>query len=268
MQPLYDEREAAAIAHELLEHITGMSKLQRLSAKNEPLTAAQVEVYEQAVAQAVRGVPLQYITGRAWFMGAEYVVNANVLIPRPETEELVQLIADEAGGDERILDVGTGSGCIPIGLKRLLPQATVTSCDVSEGALDVARQNAARLEADVTLLRVDILDEEQYRRLGVYDRIVSNPPYIPQAERERLHENVREYEPGLALFVPDDDALLFYRVLAGLGRDHLAPGGRMYCELDADHAQETAELFVQMGYVNVRVRKDIHGNERMLVAER
>ncbi|GAA4468844.1 peptide chain release factor N(5)-glutamine methyltransferase [Nemorincola caseinilytica] len=271
LQPLYDEREAAAIAHGLIEHITGMSRLGRLTHKDEHLTDTQTAEYERVLPLALQGVPMQYITGRAWFMGEEYVVNANVLIPRPETEELVEWIADDhrnAKGPLRILDAGTGSGCIPIALKKELPWAEVTACDISAGALDVARQNAKNLHADVSFMQVDILNKAAWQELGMYDIIVSNPPYIPQAEAERLHANVRGHEPWLALFVPDDDALVFYRALAQMGHTHLTPSGRIYCELDTDHALQTAALFVQEGYAGVHVRKDIHGNNRMLVAHK
>lgn len=269
--PLYDEREAAAIAHTLMEHITGMDKLQRLAHKQEALTATATAMYEQALLQAQQGVPVQYIIGKAWFAGNEFIVNEHVLIPRPETEELVQWIINghklRADG-LRILDVGTGSGCIPVFLKIQLPHAAVFSCDISNDALNVARQNAHALNADVHLLQLDFLDEAQHEPLGVFDIIVSNPPYIPMAEKERLHTNVRDHEPMLALFVPNDDALVFYRAIAMFGLKHLANNGSIYCELDADHAAETKELFEEVGYSHVQLRKDMHGNNRMLMARK
>jgi release factor glutamine methyltransferase len=270
LQLLYDEREAAAIAHIVMEHITGMGKLQRLNHKDDVLNFNVLAQYEAALASLRRGVPVQHITGKAWFAGNEFIVNEHVLIPRPETEELVQWIVSENSSKAHlnILDVGTGSGCIPITLKLQLPQAAITSCDVSAQALEVAKGNAAHLSANVNFLQLDFLDEGRQAGLGIYDIIVSNPPYIPLSERDKLHKNVREHEPHLALFVPDEDSLIFYGAIAKFGLSHLAAGGSIYCELDADHAVETKVLFEEMGYNNVVLRADIHGNNRMLHAHK
>ncbi len=267
---LYDEREAAAIAHEILGHITGLTKTERLIEKDKALDEKKLEEYEKALAQLAKGVPLQYVTGVAWFMGFQFIVSRHVLIPRPETEELVQWIVDDCKNKPgvSIIDIGTGSGCIPISLKKLLPAATVTSGDVSPEAIDVARKNAAALSADIEIVLLNFLDYYTHNRLGNYDIIVSNPPYIPQSEKEKLHVNVRDNEPSLALFVADNDPLIFYRALAIFGKGHLKDNGYIYCELDADNAQKTKILFENEGYKNVELKKDIHGNERMLRASR
>jgi release factor glutamine methyltransferase len=268
---LYDEREAAAIAHEIMEFITGMNKTDRLIHKEKQLTETQLATYQHAAAQLAQGVPLQYITATAWFMGFPFYVSDAVLIPRPETEELVQWIVDEqnAGGEHlRILDVGTGSGCIPVAIKRLLPQALVTACDISEDALSIARKNANEAGATITFLNLNFLEAGSRKELGMYDIIVSNPPYIAAAERDKLHTNVRDHEPGLALFVPDDDPLVFYKALATFGKEHLATNGHIYCELDTAHATQTMELFVSEGYTDTQLRKDLNGNDRMLHAKR
>lgn len=266
--PLYDEREASAIAHRVLEHITGLGKLDRLVEKEMPLTREQQELFEEMGARLADGEPVQYVTGEAWFLGEKYLVDASVLIPRPETEELVQWIINdwEQQPAISILDVGSGSGCIPISLAKGLTQARVTSCDVSVAAIDVASHNAELLGAAVEFVQVDFLDPEARSWLGTHNVIVSNPPYIPHAEEERLHINVRGYEPSLALFVPDNDPLVFYRAIADFGRQHLLSGGAIYCELDADYAEETAEMFRQVGYSNTQLRKDMHDNPRMLCA--
>lgn len=268
LTPIYDDREAAAIAHELMEHITGLTKLERLMEKDTEFTEAQQQVYEQAQQDLLKGRPLQYIIGTAWFMGKEYLVNESVLIPRPETEELVQWITDDYAGGQvlQVLDIGTGSGCIPIALKLALPQATVTTCDISEPALEVAARNAIALNADIQFIGMDILDTEQQNNTGAYSVIVSNPPYIPQRERANMHSNVKDHEPEIALFVPNDDALMFYRAIAQYGKTHLLQGGVVYCELESGHAQESKQLFEDMGYNNVEIRKDMHGNWRMLKA--
>ncbi len=269
LENLYDDREAAAIAHELLHHVTGLSKTERLMKKDNLLTETMSETYKKRADLLMKGTPLQYVTGAAWFMGAEYIVNQEVLIPRPETEELIQwIIADAVKTDRHlnILDIGTGSGCIPISLKTHLPKSTVTACDVSDGALAVAKSNASKLNADITFLQLDFLDVAMRSSLGIYDTIVSNPPYIPRSEASNMHINVSKHEPDIALFVPDDDALVFYRAIADFGLKHLSPSGNIYCELDTDHAMATKQLFEHMGYESVALRKDIHDNYRMIKA--
>ncbi len=269
LQPLYDDREAAAIAHELMEHLTGRNKTDRLIYKDTPLTTEQQQTYDNATNDLLRGRPLQYVVGNAWFMGRQYVVNENVLIPRPETEELAQWIIDDQKNSPpfRLLDIGTGSGCLPVSLKLAMPQATVTGCDISEGALGVAAANAHRLGAKVHFVQLDFLNEKVRTAMGKYDVLVSNPPYIPLAEQERIHTNVKDHEPNIALFVPDNDALVFYKAIAQFGHQHLSPNGYIYCELDAAHAHECKELFEAEDYSNVQLRQDMNGHWRMLKAQ-
>ncbi len=266
---LYDEREAAAIAHEVMSHITQLSKVQRLVQKNDELTATQQQAFTDAQQALLQGIPLQYVTGIAWFMGKEFVVNNNVLIPRPETEELVQWIVNENSSRTiDIFEVGTGSGCIPVSLKLALPDATISACDISTGALATAAANAQRLTADVQFLHADFLDTTARNKLGIFDVIVSNPPYIPFSEKERLHTNVRDNEPGIALFVPNEDALVFYKAIADFGKTHLKENGAIYCELDADHAEACKDMFEQEGYWDVTLRRDMFDNWRFLKAQR
>ncbi len=269
LSALYDDREAAAITHEILNHITGMDKSHRLLQKEDALTSAQLSQYEDAKAGLVSGKPLQYIIGSSWFMGREFAVNKSVLIPRPETEELVLwVINDYAGRHENIniLDIGTGSGCIPVSLKLAMQQAHVMGCDISADALIVAATNARNLSADIRLVKIDFLDAAQRKELGMYDVIVSNPPYIPLLEKERIHTNVKDHEPHIALFVPDNDPLVFYRAIASFAKEHLHSKGYIYCELDADHAAATQDMFESEGYRDVVLQKDVHGNLRMLRA--
>jgi release factor glutamine methyltransferase len=267
LKSIYEEGEATAIAHEVLSHITGMSKLERLAHKDTELTEQKESTLLNMQAELLTAKPLQYILGHAWFSGNEYKVNEQVLIPRPETEELVQWIIDDANKNAplSLLDVGTGSGCVPIALKLALPLANITSCDISTGALTVAEENAKALKADISLLHLDFLRSESWSSLGKYDIIVSNPPYIPETEKESLHANVRDFEPGTALFVPGNDALLFYRALAGFGKQHLRQDGAIYCELHRDHAVATKTMFEENGYT-AELKKDMHGNDRMLKA--
>lgn len=265
---LYDEGEAAAIAHEVMEHLTGYNKLQRLAEKERLFNEQQQSAFDEAQSRLLNGEPLQYITGVQWFLGKPFRVSKDVLIPRPETEELVTWIAEELKGHTNIsiLDIGTGSGCIPVSLKLFLPSANITSCDVSSAALDMAKKNAAALQAEVSFLQLDFLNQSNWQQLHRYDVIVSNPPYIPFSEQESLDKNVREFEPATALFVPDGDPLIFYRRIAMFGKDHLHDGGAIYCELHKDYAAETEQLFRQMGYTSTTLRKDMHGNMRMLKA--
>jgi release factor glutamine methyltransferase len=269
LKQVYDAQEAAAISHEVLNHITRLDKMQRLMQKDNLLSDTQQQDYDRMSAELLTARPLQYVLGHSWFMGKEYKVNEHVLIPRPETEELVKWITDDWKHKQdsiSVLDIGTGSGCIPVSLKLALPASTVTSCDVSTGAITIATENAVRLNADVHFFELDFLETAKQSKLGKYHIIVSNPPYIPETEKDTLHENVRAHEPGLALFVPGDDALLFYRAIAIFGKTHLEPGGNIYCELHVDYASATEQLFKDLGYSYTEVRADMHGNLRMLKA--
>lgn len=266
---IYDSREAAAIAHEVLEYMTGLGRLQRLTDKDKELTAGQESEFIKIKRELLTGRPMQYALGCAWFMGKRFAVNEHVLIPRPETEELVQwIVADYKGQEPTILDIGTGSGCIPVSLKLLLPGAQITAVDVSADALGVAKTNANALGADVLFQQMNFLDTGAWQSLPQYDVIVSNPPYIPETERQTLAAHVREYEPGQALFVPGDDALLFYRYIAEFGLTHLHLEGSIYCELHVDYATATEELFKSKGYSFTELRTDMHGNLRMLKAQK
>lgn len=268
---LYDENEAAAISHELLLHITGANKMQRLMLKEKEFSLEQQSLFDQSLDQLLTGKPIQYITGLAWFKGNEYIVNEHVLIPRPETEELVDWIITDQKQDNRkdtlhILDIGTGSGCIAISLKLAFPDATVTSCDISPNALRIANQNSKKLDADIRFIQMNFLDTMEQNKLGKFNVIVSNPPYIPISEKEKLHTNVRDFEPGLALFVPNDDPLIFYKAIARFCKGHLHESGSIYCEMEASYTSDCHNLFLESGYKTVEIRKDMHGNERMLKA--
>lgn len=267
LQSIYDEGEATAIAHAMMEHITGDDKLQRLTDKDKLFTAEQQTQFDSYKELLRKATPIQYIIGKTWFMNREFTINESVLIPRPETEELVDwVVKDNAGKSPAIIDIGTGSGCIAVSLKLDLPQSTVTACDISSGALLVARMNASNLNATVEVKHIDFLNPEQVETLGKYDIIVSNPPYIPESEKASIHANVLNHEPHVALFVPTTDALLFYRIIAEFGKTHLNEDGLIYCELDRDYSMQAKELFEAMGYTNVEVRKDMAGNTRMLKA--
>ena len=271
--PLYEAREAANIAHLVLEHITGLSKLDRIVYKDRTLDPMQQAGLKKAVEALLEQQPVQYVTGTAWFYGMELMVNPQVLIPRPETEELVEWIVNDvrtvrqlADADMRMLDIGTGSGCIPLALKKELPAANVWGIDVSLGALETAKANATQQQLDVRFEQVNVLDEQATAVLPFFDVIVSNPPYIKQSEQSVMQQQVLAYEPSLALFVPDEDALLFYRVIAVLAKRKLARGGSLYFEINEALGSEVVALLEASGFKNVMLKQDIFGKDRMVRA--
>jgi release factor glutamine methyltransferase len=210
--------------------------------------------------------PVQYVIGTAWFYNMPFKVNEAVLIPRPETEELVQWILDEKDSRKNatLLDIGTGSGCIPIAIKKNWPAAEVHALDVSNEALETAQANAKALDADVHFQKTNILDEKEWPQQQ-FDIIVSNPPYIPVQESEMLEKNVTDWEPHLALFVPNNDPLLFYRKIAGFAMKHLSPGGVLYFECHQQFASQVAAMLEKEGFA-ATLKQDLFGNERMVKA--
>jgi release factor glutamine methyltransferase len=262
--PLQGNREAANIAHIVIEHITGMSRMDRVIYKDKLLSPAQEEQLQQALNALLKHEPVQYVTGKAWFYGLEFTVNNNVLIPRPETEELVEWIVKDTQKPVKILDIGTGSGAIPIALKKDLPAATVWSVDVSAGALEVASQNATELKLDVHFEQIDILDTTATHSLPVFDIIVSNPPYICESEQKDMEEQVVAYEPNIALFVPDNDALLFYRQIGLLAKEKLTADGLLYFEINEAFGKEVVLLLEEQGFKNVVLKQDLYGKDRMV----
>ena len=262
----YGGREGGIIADWVMEHLTGLRKLDRLVRKAEGLSAGASALYERYKTELLAGRPVQYVLGESWFGGLKFFVDERVLIPRPETEELVDWVLAEAEGAGALLDVGTGSGCIAITLSRGLPDAAVYACDVSEGALAVAQRNAAGLGARVRFLEIDFLDETRWDELPVTRWLVSNPPYIPAAERSTMAEHVVDAEPALALFVPDEDALVFYRALGQFARRRLVAGGALYAEVHEDLGAAVRDVLIDDGARDVILRKDLQGKDRMIKA--
>jgi release factor glutamine methyltransferase len=268
---LYDDREAANITDMVIEYTSGQGKIDRILNKDLPLTLPQVEKLKIITEQLLHNKPVQYVLHEAWFAGMKFYVDENVLIPRPETEELVDWIFTEAGSKKyevkSIIDIGTGSGCIPIVLKKKLPKATVRALDVSEGALNVAIKNAMLLGSQVYFMRMDFLDINTWKDLGKFNIIVSNPPYVRLSEACSMNVNVLEHEPHLALFVPDEDALLFYRHIAAFGKTHLEQNGMIFLEINESLGKQVMELFNKDGY-SAKIKKDLQGKERMIKAIR
>ena len=281
LEGIYEEGEASNIAALAIEHVTGLSKTERIWKRELEISGKQKDRIESDAERLRKEEPIQYVINKAWFYGMELYVDKNVLIPRPETEELVKWIVDDvrAMGKEvftkgpmeadetkelKILDVGTGSGCIALSLKNAMPKAEVWGCDVSEEALNVARRNGSSLDIRVDFQGVDFLDDTQQRLLPTVDIIVSNPPYIPLKDKEQMRSNVVDHEPHTALFVTDNEPLVFYRALAAFGRKRLYEGGLIYMEIHEELADGVAKLFQEAGYGRVELRKDMQGKDRMV----
>lgn len=280
LRTLYDNREAATMADWTMEAVTSWKKPTRLVNKEALLSPPQEQQLAAYTRELLQHKPVQYVLHEAWFCAMPFYVNEHVLIPRPETEELVQWVV-EAGSrrpeigpqtsdlgpptsDLRILDIGTGSGCIPISIKKKWPAAKVVACDISEQALAVAQKNATTLGAEVQFIQVDILNPASWPQLPAVDIIVSNPPYIPQSDKASMHANVLEHEPHIALFVPNNDPLLFYKAIAGFAQQKLSLGGQLFAEIHEDLGEATKALFLEKGFHHVEVRKDFQGKERMI----
>lgn len=260
-----DEAERNAIIRAVCCDVLGISSTMYYLRENVELTTEQAALLDDVVARLKQGEPLQYIEGKAMFCGMQFMVSPQVLIPRPETAELVDwIVTDHAMGQPKILDLGTGSGCIAVSLSKLMPQAVVEACDISVGALAVASENNRVNGTSVEFFALDMLDTASLLPRS-YDILVSNPPYIKQCEAVDMEQNVTQWEPHTALFVPDDDALRFYRAVAEIGQtDALSPGGCIYVEINQALGKETVALFEAYGYRDVVLRKDIYGNDRMI----
>jgi release factor glutamine methyltransferase len=268
LRTFYEGSEAENISDWVIEHLTGTKRTDRVIHKEKTISSEQELQLKQYLDRLLQHEPVQYVLNEAWFCGLKFYVDKNVLIPRPETEELVEWIISDCKfpiDTLSILDIGSGSGCIPIALKKRLGKADVWSCDVSPEALEVANRNATTLGINVKFIELDFLNEEQREKLPSFDIIVSNPPYIPAKEKETMRLNVLEYEPAAALFVPDNDALIFYKAIADFGKNHLNKNGFIYTEINESLGEATASMFQSNGY-QTTIKKDMQGKERMIKA--
>lgn len=269
---IYEQREAANIADWVMENVTGMQKADRVIRKSDPAPDDQLKRLEDYAEALKTCKPVQYVLQEAWFYGMKFFVDERVLIPRPETEELAEMMINyckERPNNRqerlRLLDIGTGSGCIAVALKKKLPDAEVYACDISEAALAVAKKNASRHATDISFLHLDFTDPGAWERLPEINILASNPPYIPLSEKQSMHQNVTGYEPHTALFVPDEDPLLFYKHIAGFAAKKLLPGGAVFVEAHELLARETAKVFTDKGFT-AAIQKDMQGKERMIKA--
>jgi len=266
---LYDEREAGNITDLVMEHITGWKKIDRVVNKIVPLSAAQTKTLNAYTLALLDHTPVQYVLHEAWFYDMRLYVDESVLIPRPETEELVDWVVRdtmnlELGIRHSALDIGTGSGCIPLAIKKKLPALDVYACDISEAALNTAKKNAIDQQLSVHFHLLDILSPGDRGQLPMCDIIVSNPPYIPQKDKGTMAANVLQYEPALALFVADDDALLFYKAIADFAITHLNKNGAIYLEIHEDKGESVINLYRQRNFSNIELRKDMQGRDRLI----
>jgi release factor glutamine methyltransferase len=286
LSALYDSREAATISDWVMEHITGLSRSQRLVRQHDPLLPVQLSEWHRCRDELLRWRPVQYVIGTSWFAGMRLFVDERVLIPRPETEELVDWIVREievrkvgmdnsgvtdakgssAEGVFRIADIGTGSGCIAIGLKRKCPHDELWGLDASAAALQLAAENGEANHAEIIFRQTDILDKASRDKLPVFDLIVSNPPYVLQDDRQEMRENVLRYEPHMALFVDGSDPLLFYREILRFADTHLRSGGMLFFEIHESMGEAMRSLLEGFSYREISVAKDITGRDRMVKA--
>ncbi|RNI27035.1 peptide chain release factor N(5)-glutamine methyltransferase [Rufibacter latericius] len=268
LEAFYEKPEARTIADWVLEHALGVGRFELLQRRREEASTVLEKKVQGYQERLLRHEPLQYVLGEASFYGREFVVTPSVLIPRPETEELVQRVIKTYQHQQgvKLLDIGTGSGCIPITLAAELPSAEVWGLDVSIEALAVAKLNAEKLQQRVTWLQYDILRELPAIEMGSLDAVISNPPYVLEDEKTQMRQNVLDFEPHLALFVPNHDPLLFYRRIALVAQQFLKRGGKLFFEINERFSKETLEMLQEMGYENVQVYEDLRGKDRILVA--
>lgn len=264
-EPLYGAREAEQIARMILSEVAGVSTTHLIL---EPNKECKIENLDTIISELTAGRPVQYIIGEADFCSYRFVVREGVLIPRPETEELVFRIIEECEASPRILDVGCGSGAIAISLAKSIPNSQVWAVDISKEALAVSRENNARLEAGVNIIEADALNGVENTLDGKFDIIVSNPPYIPYSEQEDMRDNVLNYEPHLALFVEDDNPLIFYRAIATSAQMLLHSGALLYFEIHEDLWSDVVDMLREMGYIGVTMIRDINEKPRIVCAEK
>lgn len=262
LEPLYGNGEARAITDYVLDVCFRLSKADILCGAVDEMTAEKTAELNKIFGRLTKGEPVQYVLGRAEFSGRWFNVRPGVLIPRPETEELCAWITadSKASGSPKVLDIGTGSGCIAITLQLDMPESKVTAWDISADALDVARENAQQLGANVNFVKQDALNAKPE---GEWDVIVSNPPYICEKEKKDMAVNVLEHEPHTALFVPDAAPLLFYRAITRLAVQTLSKGGRLYFEINPIYADDTCRMMRAEGMTAVELRSDMYGKQRM-----
>ncbi|HQT23511.1 MAG: protein-(glutamine-N5) methyltransferase, release factor-specific [Sphingobacteriales bacterium 17-39-43] len=271
---IYDRREAASLAWLSISHVCKLERAEYLNLKDTEIPTDKFQSLLKILEELKTGKPLQYVIGETEFYGMTFKVNPSVLIPRPETEELVEWILSDIRKSKisieglKIIDIGTGSGCIPISLKKNLPEAQLFALDISPEALGVSKQNAALNTTRIQFIQDDIRNSVSRELIGEkFGIIVSNPPYVTEAEKQQMLPNVLEHEPHLALFVPNDDPLIFYRAIADFAIKHTDTNGSLYLEINENLGEETVQLLKQMGFKNIELRQDLSGKDRMISSQ-
>jgi|694.fasta_scaffold24207_6 release factor glutamine methyltransferase len=271
----YDNRESANIADLVMEELTGWERSKRIIYHDQEMSQDQHERFDTFKTALDAGKPVQYVLGTTWFSGMCFQVDERVLIPRPETEELVEearkTIADLPQKDEhifKVIDIGTGSGCIAIALKKYFPSWEVWGIDNSIGALELAEKNAEANQVDVIYKKLDILKESKDDHLPAFDIIISNPPYIPHADKLDMAPNVLEHEPHEALFITNNDPMQFYKSIIEFSAHHLLRGGKIFFETHAEFSNEVAALLEENEFEDVQVKSDLQGKERMVIGRK
>jgi len=269
LSPIYPTQEIESMSMLIFEKVLGLSRIHIRMNQNETISAANLTQIKEIIRRLIQFEPIQYILGETEFYGCTFKVNPSVLIPRQETEELADwIVHDNKYLTPTILDIGTGSGCIPISLVKNLPGASAEGWDISPDALLLAEENALKNRVKVSFQCVDILNPIVTQHREKYDIVVSNPPYITISEKALMHKNVIQFEPHLALFVPDSDPLVFYREIADLAVTELKPGGHLYLEINEQYGNETLELLSIKGFNQLILKKDINGKNRMIKGEK
>ena len=268
LQSVYDLGEATVITDWVFENIANIKRADLIKNPLQQIPSPVIKKLAAKQEELLQHKPVQYVMGNTVFYNMQFQVNDKVLIPRPETEEMTNMVINSYRFEQKqlsILDVGTGSGCIAVAIKKNLPSSKVIALDISEDALDIARANAISNKTNIQCTLFDFLDESRWPELMLFDIIISNPPYIPVNEKKLMDKNVVNFEPHNALFVPDNQPLLFYEKIARFGRGHLNYNGKIFVETHEDYAKEVAALF-SATYQQVLIKKDLFGKERMVIA--
>ena len=273
---LYDANEVEALILMVINEINNLTKAQIKAFPEKEITAGQSEKLNDILTKLQTGEPIQYILGHTEFYGLPFKVNPSVLIPRPETEELVEWAISSVCSSElavrgslKIMDIGTGSGCIAISLKKNLPDAEVSAIDISPTALQTAQQNADLNEVNINFIEADILNINKSEiEIPKSEIIISNPPYVTLHDKTQMHTNVTDFEPHTALFVPEDDPLIFYKAIADFAKENLTPGGLLFFEINENYGEQTIELLNHNNFIDIVLRKDMSGKDRIIKGTR
>lgn len=274
LDALYDSDEVNSFFFLLCEHYLGINRAETLLRISNRISESEILLFDKAFRKLKEQQPIQYIIGQTSFAGLTFNVNKHVLIPRPETEELIEWVIKsitQLHPAPRIIDIGTGSGCIPVSIKHRVPTAEVIAIDISKEALQLAKKNALLNKTDITFIEADALNPLSWKHSDTFstnfDIIISNPPYVLESEKSLMKPNVLDHEPHLALFVQDTDPLLFYRHIADMGKQHLSKNGYLFFEINEAKSKETKRLLEEKGYEDIQIRKDLSGKERMVRAQ-